>query len=109
MVVILFIASVKGTTMTVKDKTILITGGNSGIGLATARLLLENGARVAITGRDHEIDLCEDERHCFKRAGRRVDVVADERIGIRRSAHLRWRFTLRDSAYVSRAPRSSRA
>jgi NAD(P)-dependent dehydrogenase (short-subunit alcohol dehydrogenase family) len=38
--------------MTVKGKTILVTGGNSGIGLATARLLLENGARVAITGRD---------------------------------------------------------
>ncbi|MFJ5296462.1 SDR family oxidoreductase [Pseudomonas sp. NPDC088368] len=38
--------------MTVQGKTILVTGGNSGIGLATARLLLENGARVAITGRD---------------------------------------------------------
>ena len=44
--------AMRGTIMTVKGKTILDTGGNSGIGLATARLLLENGARVAITGRD---------------------------------------------------------
>jgi NAD(P)-dependent dehydrogenase (short-subunit alcohol dehydrogenase family) len=33
-------------------KTALVTGGNSGIGFAAARLLIADGGRVAITGRD---------------------------------------------------------
>ncbi|TSB15457.1 SDR family oxidoreductase [Streptomyces sp. NBC_01525] len=34
------------------NKTVLITGGTSGMGLATARRLLDEGAYVAITGRE---------------------------------------------------------
>ena len=57
---------------------------------------------LAITKRHDEMDLCADERYCFRSPGRTVDVIADERIGIQRSAHLHWRFTLRDNVHVSR-------
>jgi NAD(P)-dependent dehydrogenase (short-subunit alcohol dehydrogenase family) len=48
----------------IKDKTIIITGGSSGIGAAAARILSKMGARVVITGRSPETKKLADELQC---------------------------------------------
>jgi short-subunit dehydrogenase len=60
----------------VEDQTIVITGASSGIGLATARMAAERGARVVMTSRNEE-DLkraCDGIR---SRGGRATFVAAD--------------------------------
>ncbi|TKI08859.1 SDR family oxidoreductase [Martelella alba] len=41
--------------MRLQNKVALVTGGTSGIGLATAKLFVAEGARVIVTGRDESV------------------------------------------------------
>ncbi len=57
---------------------------------------------LAIGKQHHEVDLCSDPSHCFRpRPNDEVPVVADPRIGISRARDFPWRFTLRDSPFIS--------
>jgi NAD(P)-dependent dehydrogenase (short-subunit alcohol dehydrogenase family) len=73
-----------------EGKTALVTGGTTGIGFATAKILREHGARVAITGVDEKrladakaalgndvVAICADVRDAADLARARADVMRE--------------------------------
>ena len=62
--------------MRFKDKVVVVTGGGTGIGLATAKLFAAEGAMVAITGRRKET-LAAAVAEIEKNGGRALAVVGD--------------------------------
>ncbi|MES2265042.1 MAG: SDR family NAD(P)-dependent oxidoreductase [Pseudomonadota bacterium] len=65
--------------MKLKKKTVLVTGGTSGIGLELARQLLQRENTVIVTGRDHE-KLAAAQRqlpdlHCIQSDARDVEAI----------------------------------
>jgi NAD(P)-dependent dehydrogenase (short-subunit alcohol dehydrogenase family) len=66
--------------MKLVGKKALITGGNSGIGLSTARLFIAEGAQVAIIGRDQKtLDEALEELGSNARAYRADVAIAEDR------------------------------
>ncbi|MHC5770864.1 MAG: SDR family NAD(P)-dependent oxidoreductase [Nostoc sp.] len=53
------------------NKVVLVTGGNSGIGLVTAKAFAEEGANIIISGRNPKTldSAIKDKRYWFKRTG----------------------------------------
>ena len=58
------------------QQTIVVTGASSGIGLATARMAVERGARVVLVARDEAVLAAEASRMAAK-GGQAVFAVAD--------------------------------
>jgi uncharacterized oxidoreductase len=74
--------------MKLQGKRILITGGSSGIGLATAQAMMIKGAKIVITGRRPDVLGSATER--LRALGGRVDsVVADVSTETGRSATIK--------------------
>lgn len=65
---------------------------------------------LEITNRYHEMSICDDSRcRLLPRQTEDIAVTADTRIGITRSAHFPWRFTLADCPFVSVRVRNATA
>jgi NAD(P)-dependent dehydrogenase (short-subunit alcohol dehydrogenase family) len=67
--------------MSLKDQTVVILGGSSGIGLATAKAALAEGARVIITGRSR--DRLEQARAALETDVRTVALDVTDEAGTR--------------------------
>lgn len=64
-------------------------------------------AALGVTGAHHGADFCSTPKRCFVQ-GAAADVIADGRIGISRAQELPWRFTVRDSPFVSMPPQKTK-
>ena len=61
------------------DATAVVVGGGRGMGLATARCLAEDGARVAVVGRSADVLVAAAEELARCGSPEAVGIVADTR------------------------------
>jgi NAD(P)-dependent dehydrogenase (short-subunit alcohol dehydrogenase family) len=66
----------KLTLKPIREQVVVITGASSGIGLATAQMAAERGARVVLTSRD-EVDLQSAVDRIRRIGGQAISVAAD--------------------------------
>ena len=86
------------------DKVAVVTGGSSGIGLATAQRFIADGAQVVNTGRDEEaLDAAVAE--LGDRANRSLDGVGVKRSGVERQSG----FCLQETGSITGASRKVRS